>query len=316
MASSDQAPKFRPALLAAILLACVASVASVAAYATPVTIQNGSVQAGVSDYGTLGSDSNTEPGIQFDPSGTGNYGSGDFLTPGNPFEGFYITADGGDLSWCSNNNGDCGNFAMTSPTATSATSATWTATSSDGALSVTNVYTLTTVGGKSVISIATTLTNLSGATMNGIQFLRTLDPDQDSYTFGTPNTNNTVLSAGQVCATGPNSGLAVCLDTSSPYTHNAGVSDWDTSPADYLAGTNQGNGDNTIGIGFNLGGLDAGQSLTFDYGYAIGSTLAIASASSVPEPSGLGMFSLGALGLLGLFGVDAVRRKRRAEASI
>lgn len=307
---------FRPSLLAAAVLAGIFSVVSVAANATPTVIQNGNVKAGVSDAGTLGSNDSNPPGLLYDPTGTGTYGNNDFLTPGTPFEGFYITMDGGDVNFCSNNDESCSDFAATSPTSLTGTSATWTATTTNGALTVTNLYTLTTVNGKSVITITTTLLNNSGVTMNGIEFLRTLDPDPDYNTFGDYNTNNTVVSNDSACAAGQSTNETVCISYSGPLTHKAGVSDssdWDTDPADWLAGQNGGNGDFSIGMGFDLGDLANGDSITFTYGYGVGTTLASAGGgASVPEPSGLGMFGLGALGLLGLFGFDAARRKRRA----
>lgn len=315
MSVSKREGGIRRQLLAASVLACIFSVVSVAANATPTVIQDGHVQAGVSDYGTLGSDDTNPPGLLYDPTGTGNYGNNDFLTPGTPFEGFYITMDGGDLNYCSNNDGNCSSFAQVSPASINGTTSTWTATTTDGALTVTNLYTLTTVNGKSTITITTTLQNNSGVTMNGIQFLRTLDPDPDFNTFGDFETNNTVVSNDSACAAGQSTNETVCISYSGPLTHKAGVSDtddWDTNPADWLAGQNGGNGDFSIGMGFDLGDLVNGDVITFTYDYGVGTTLASAGGGgSVPEPSGLAMFGLGALGLLGLFGFDATRRKRR-----
>lgn len=304
--------KFGAPLLTVAMLGMLGLASS--AYATPVTIQDGFVQAGVNDVGTLGSGDNTPPGILYDKTGTGNYGINDFLTPGTPFEGYSATWGGGSIcvnnttGWCFNN------VTSSSPTLTSPTSATWTGTSTDGSLSIMNVYTLTTVSGQSVIAITTTLKNNTGSTMTGLEFLRTLDPDPDVNAFGSYYTDNKVLSDDQACGTGPNTGETICIYSFSSYTHKAGVSaDWTTNPSDYLAGLNDGNGDYAIGVGFLLGDLGAGQSFTFDYGYALGASLGAASGgTSVPEPSGLAMFGLGALGLLGLVYFDASRRRRDA----
>ena len=59
-----------------IALAAACVLAGAPAFATPASIQNGYVLAGVSDYGTLGSDGATSPGILFDKTGT--------LTRGEP----------------------------------------------------------------------------------------------------------------------------------------------------------------------------------------------------------------------------------------
>src|SRR5262249_14497361 len=124
-----------------------------AAEATPAVIQDGFVQAGVSDSGTLGSNSSNPPGILYDKTGTGTYASNDFLTPGSPFEGFYVTGklpSGANYSQSSNNGlpseykGGT-TFAAASPVSITGSQASWTSTSLDGTLTVTNTYTLTTV---------------------------------------------------------------------------------------------------------------------------------------------------------------------------
>lgn len=278
--------------------ACLATGAS--AFAAPVAIQNGYVLAGVSDYGTLGSNGTTSPGILFDKTGAGNYGVNDFLTPGDPFEGFYVTSSAGSAG--SNNDGDSG-FGLHSPTALSATSATW--TGSSGAYGITNTYTLTTASGRSEIAIHTVLTNTSGSDITGLEFLRTLDPDPDVNAFGSYFTNNTVVNSSTACGSGPDSGQTICIDTSSTIAHNAGVSaDWTTSPSDYLAGLNDGDGDYAIGLAFDIGDLAAGQSISLDYSYAAGASIGVVTPS-VPEPENVALMLAG----LGLMGVVARRRR-------
>lgn len=315
MRSLRETPRPRVRGLVAAALAGLLGAASFSAYAAPVTIQDGFVQAGVNDLGTLGSGGNNPPGILYDPTGTGSYGINDFLTPGTPFEGYSVTGGGG-LNYCANNAGfNCANnMATASPTSGSATTAEWTGMSLDGNLTVSNAYTLTTVGGRSAIAITTTLTNNSGSVMTGVQFLRTLDPDPDVNAFGSFFTENTVFGNDQACGTGPQTGETICIYSFSPYTHKAGVDDgWSTDPAVYLGGSNDGDGDYAIGVAFMLGDLGVGQSFTFEYGYALGGTLGDAVAG-VPEPSALVMFGLGVLGLMGLAGLDANRRRRRATA--
>ncbi len=284
-----------------ITLAAACLAAGASAFATPAAIQNGYVLAGVSDYGTLGSNDSTSPGILFDKTGAGNYGVNDFLTPGDPFEGFYVTSSAGSAG--ANNDGDSG-FGFHSPTALSATSATW--TGSSGAYGITNTYTLTTAGGRSEIAIHTVLTNTSGSDITGLEFLRTLDPDPDVNVYDSYFTNNTVVSSSTACGSGPDTGQTICIETSSPIAHNAGVSgpSWSQSPAAYLAGLDAGDGDYAIGLAFDIGDLAAGQSVSLDYSYAAGATISVVTPS-VPEPENVALMLAG----LGLMGVVARRRR-------
>lgn len=256
------------------------------------TLEDGYVMAGVSDYGTLGSNKQTSPGILFDPTGTANYGTNDLLLPGTPYEGFFITSSGGNYQ--STNikvTGPLTSFATFSLTQNAANSVTAVSTSLDGLLGISSLYTLTTVSGRAAIEITTTLVNNSAATLSDLAFLRALDPDPDFSSNGSYDSVNVVLSTDQACAEGAISTQAICIFSMSPYAHQAGVSTptWEVAPVSYLGGINGGNGDNLIGIGFDLGSLVAGGSLTFTYGYALGETLTIASTlptsgGTVPEP--------------------------------
>jgi hypothetical protein len=286
--------------LSKITLAVGCLVAGASASAAPVSIQNGYVLAGVSDYGTLGSDGATSPGILFDKTGTGSYGVNDFLTPGTPFEGFYVQSSAG---FAGANNTGSSSFGFGSPTALTAASATW--SGSSGAYGITNTYTLTTANGRSEIAIHTVLTNTSGSDITGLEFLRTLDPDPDVNAFGKFFTNNTVVNSSTACGSGPKSGQTICIDTDSSIAHKAGVSGpWSMSPSDYLAGVNDGDGDYAIGLAFDIGSLAAGQSVSLDYSYAAGASIGVVTPS-VPEPTNMALM-LASVGLIG-----TVARRRR-----
>ena len=296
----DHAMKSIQKKLAAAVLLSLALPMS--AYAT-ATLQNSSILAGVSDYGTLGSNGNTPPGILFDKTGTSNYGVNDFLTPGTPFEGFYVTSANGNYS---NNNSGGSSFGTFALTQNSAISVTATGMSSDGVLGVVNDYSLATIGGRSVISITSTLTNKGTTALTDLAFLRTLDPDPDLNAFGSYFTTNVVLSNDQSCGTGGSSGQTISIFTAATYAHKAGVSSyWSTDPALYLAGVNDGNGDYAIGIGFSLGSLAAGDSLSLTYGYALGESRDVATGGTVPEPMSALLVATGLLGI-----ARSVRSKR------
>ncbi len=270
-------------------------------------LQNDYVLAGISDYGTLGSNGNIPPGILYDSTGKRNYGINDFLTPGSPFEGFYLSSATGGYFYANNAYGT--NAFSVSVAQNSPFSAT--SFSLFGGLSITNDYILTTYGGRSVIAVTTTVTNTGSRELQDLAFLRTLDPDPDVNAYGSYFTENAVLSKSQACGTGTNSGETICVFTTDKnFAHNAGVSNyWSTDPSLYLAGVNDGNGDYAIGLGFGLGNLGAGQSLSFTYGYSLGATFdTAAKGNTVPEPASALLLATGLLGL------SYSRRKKYIQA--
>lgn len=284
--------------------------AGVAAQAAPVTISDNWVRAGVSDYGTLGSNGSTSPGILFDKTGSSTYGIDDFLTPGQPFEGFYIASEQGD--WWSN-NALGSTFGSFNPVSINAQEAKVSATSTDGLVTVEHSYKVNRVGTRSEILIHTTLTNNSDAELTGLQFLRTLDPDPDVNTYGVYDTTNTVPSATRACAEGAATGQTVCIDNhgTSGYTMKAGVSMfWTEVPADYLGGLNDGDGDHAIGLAFDLGTLAADASIQLDYRYIFSENLSGTGSTTIAPVPTLSPFGLTLLASsLAFFGL---RRKNKA----
>lgn len=287
--------KFKPSALASLAVLSAVCVCSTPAFATPLTLANGYIKAGVSDYGTLGSNGSTSPGILFDKTGSGSYGVNDFLTPGTPWEGFSIYGSAGNYS--SNNTGST-SFGSHSPTS-SGGGASW--SSSVSGYGITNAYALQNFGGTQVISIQTVITNLTSSAITGLTFGRYLDPDPDVNLYGSYNTSNSRLNSNQVCATGSSSGQTICLYSFDAVTHNVGNGSWSADPSYWLSGANVGFGDYAIGLGFNIGTLAAGQSITLSYGYSLGATKNDAAApvtATVPEPTSLALLGLGGLSLL------------------
>lgn len=280
----------------AILL--IAAALHTPVFADTTQVSNQFSLIGINEIGTLGSNGATSPGILFDPTGTANYGINDFLTPGAPFEGFYLSSSLG--SWGSNNNGSS-DFVSSNPVQTSSSSVRWTSTSQDGLIGLTNFYQLTADTNGTVLGITTSITNLSATSIDNLQFLRTLDPDPDVNQFGTYDTINT-LGVNGACAEGAFSLQTICLMASpSSYTSQVGISaPWSTSPSTYLSGTTAGDGDYAIGVAFDIGQLAAGQTAQVSYGYSMASSITvIPPLPPVPEPETVSMM-LGGLAVLSL----------------
>ncbi|NTU93859.1 MAG: autotransporter outer membrane beta-barrel domain-containing protein [Chlorobiaceae bacterium] len=254
---------------------------------TVSTIQSPYLYVSVNNTGTLGN-GYANPGIQHDPTGTGSFSDGkDYLTPGDPFEGFYINVVSGGSTYTAlgnNNDGDTG-FSTTGTLANFSTThnadVLWTGTNTASGMTVASRYTFSDAS--QYIKIRTTLS--AAQALTGVQFLRILDPDQDSSTdLGSSRTSSTSNTLGFTTSTGrviPASDAAVgagavrpdlkvTIYTNSAVPHAAGISSgWNTNPSAYLGSTplNDGNGDNTIGIAYQVGDMAAGTSTELVYYY-------------------------------------------------
>ncbi len=268
------------------------------AKATSVIMEGDYIRTAVSDNGTLGYGNNTRPGIVHDVTGTGNFPTDDYLTPGVPWEIFSVKTDQTGIK-CNNNSGNTcqiGNDILTDLSSSSTYDhyVNWTGFVT-GAFEVSNDYFFN--DGDERISIQTTITALNDLT--NVSFARAIDPDQDSYNYHSAYTINgrgTLELAPEdwVHSEGPHSGLTLGLYSESDVLHNTGITRWTIDPTSYLAGTNSGYGDNTIGIGFNIGTLNTGESITLDYHYVLGDSLEnVDIPNTVPAPGALLLAGLG-----------------------
>lgn len=265
-----------------------------------VTVTGNYVKFGVNDGGSL-IDFGTFTGLQFDPTGTGNFSNGvDFLTPGTPFafyslgvNGSFSTAGGGSpANPFSSVTGsyDAGNntFAITSG-------------GMYRGLEIEQVVSLNL--NSNVLHTSVVLTNRSGGSLANIVYGVGLDPDQDYNPHGTYHTANTILAQGSdaaVRAVGPVSGTAITLrNTSGWAATNASIqSPWNVDP--YALATqlrDDGFGDHAIALGYQIGPMAAGEQFALGYDYVL--------TSPIPEPASYLMLMAG-MGLLGL----AARRRR------
>ena len=309
--------EIRKKILFLSLLSCYGLV-----QATPITLTGSFIKTGVNDVGTLGSGFSTSPGLLFDPTGTGNYASNnDYLTPGTPYDYFGVRSNQTGLVGNSNSFSSNPITTVSGPTNISGStlSASWSGTF-DKFFNITNTYTFNDTSQR--INVSTSITALQDLT--NLQFARSIDPDPDVNTFGIFNTINSLGNTGLgipttdlAYALGAKTGLPLGLFTNSTFEHNAGIiADWGgpsssaADPTAILAGINNGDGDYALGLGFNLGDILAGRTISFDYDYVLGLDKGSIDVppSSVPLPASLPLMS----SALGLFGFGAMRRRNKS----
>lgn len=274
--------------------------------AATITLQGNYVKIGTSDYGTIGSKSNTPPGMLYDNTGTGTFNSAyDYLTPGTPFEGWTVKFTNTDTSAeVSNTNNNTGAISVTGGTLTDYSGTAYNGTTFDKRSvwegSTVNYDLLHDVhfnNNQKFIDITTVLT--AKVNMTNLYFGRFIDPDARAAAGDSSATNNTLgysLTDGTVVLTNKQVvmsealaskyalGLYTALDNA-----GAGISNgWTTDPANYYNNVNSGNGDYTIGLGFLVPTLASGSTATFSYAYIFGPTRLAANETAVSSGAGGG----------------------------
>jgi len=238
--------------------------------------------------GTLGLGSSS-PGILYDSTGQGNFSSGegalDYLTNGDPFEGFYVNST--ETGTVGNNNSSYASPTITSTSITTSSSiadnyVSWTGKYSSGGtdyFTITNEYYYD--DDDQNITIKTTITALTDLT--GVQFLRVIDPDPASTTSTLNARGNSSLSASDLVSASKSANyLVIGLYSDSSTTHNTGVTrPWSTTISDYLSGTFYGDGDAAIGIAFDIDSLTSGELIELIYYYVFGTDI-----DKLTSPSG------------------------------
>lgn len=269
-------------------------------FAAPVIIQNDYVKTAVSDNGTLGYGGSTSPGLLHDPSGNGNFGIDDYLTPGDPWEIFSVSTSQTGIK--TNNNTLSTQITksglINNSVAGGIQDVLWTGYYGSS-FEISHHYFFDTPDER--IDITTVITALSDLT--SLSFLRAIDPDPDVNTYGYYETINGrgygSLSANDwVHSQGSHTGLTLGLYSNSNISHNTGVSaPWSENPFYYLLGTNDGNGDYTIGLAFDIGNLNSGSSVELNYSYIMGADIESVDIQPTPEPGTFVLFGLGLLGI-------------------
>jgi len=280
------------------------------AFAAPLTLTGNYLKVGISDYGTLGSNGSTSPGILHDPTGTSTFTGDDYLTPGTPHEGFSFNST--ETGFIQNSNAGSSNFGTTSPTLLVGAAAngydnaaTW--TGSNGSLTVTNSY-FFNIGDERIL-IQTTIS--SSRALTNAAFARSEDPDPDVDTYGSYATDNqrgnSLFSmADFVGAAGANTGLTIALlnGEGNPVDRNTAIGPGCCSNLDpyyVLAGgdgTTSSAEDDSINMAWRLGDLAADESILLTYYYVFGENIDTTGGNgTVPEPATLALMGMGLLGL-------------------
>lgn len=257
------------------------------------------VKAGVNETtGTFGSGGNTPPGLQYDGTGTGTFNNSyDYLTPGSPFDGFSVRIDAtGSTTYVNNNTGGVQIAGAWVGTPTSA-SAVW-AGAVAGKFNLQNTYSLPS--GQQYVDINTQITMNTNASV--LWFGRFIDPDARAAAGDSSATDN-VLGYGAI----PRTNVAFSEATVSRYALGmysaatnvgAGIARWSTDPevyfnnhasgyGSYTADT-YGTGDDTIGLGFKVSGVSAGDIINFNYAYIFGPSAFGAATSAISGGAGGG----------------------------
>lgn len=247
------------------------------------------LQVGVSDSGGL-IDDNFVAGINYDPTGMGNYTAADFLRPGTPFEFYSIGVNGAwaAAGYSTGNTFNTTSINTTVPPFQSGVTTSGAFTLGGGWL----MYRQTVFFDQnaSAINFSVDLLNIGASPVYDVVYARGLDPDQDVYVGGWFDTIN-AIAPGAVSARGP---LSKYVITIKDLEGNGvpGISYWwDRNPYNLLLGPNDGNGDCTINMAWNIGTLEPGRSYEIDFQYVI---------SVVPVPGTVMLLASGLLGLVGL----------------
>ena len=272
-----------------------------ASYAAPLTLHGNYVKIGVNDAGTVGSGGATSPGIQYDSTGTATFNpSYDYLTPGNPFEGFTVTGKDGSTVLFNyyNNNNSVGGAQITGTLVdysgvsyrgvTFDNRAVWSGSVTE--FDIEHDYRFN--DSQQFVDINTRLE--FKANVPTLYFGRFTDPDARAAAGDSSRTDNTRGYAGGVPETNVVlsealvSKYALGLFTAQASGVNSGISaGWSTNPEDYYNGTNGGpTGDHTIGLGFMFSGISIGDIVNIQYAYIFGPSAFAAASGAVSGGAG------------------------------
>ncbi|HOP08966.1 MAG TPA: hypothetical protein PLC12_01980 [Candidatus Methanofastidiosa archaeon] len=259
-----------------------------------VFLKGDNIELGIHEAGSFGS-ANEAP-VGYNPScpeylgqiGFATNGM-DYFLPGTPFEGWTLEWTFDTVEYSFMNYGLCTDYGyegypltygvpMTSNTDTSVgdvMSSEWvgTATSGDMAVTVTQVATMNK--DDRFFTIEITLENTGTVPLSSVEYLRTVDPDNEQVVTGNFYTGNYVISSPySVHAVGLRYGAELTLTPITPGGKVDVSPDWSLDPDDYLDYTyaNVGDyivGDYAIGAAYRFDTLGVGEDVTFSFSYSL-----------------------------------------------
>ena len=294
-----------------IITSIIAAVLSTSAIAGNEILVNEYIKAGVNEStGTLGSGGNTNPGLQYDNTGTGTFNSAyDYLTPGSPYEGWAVridNTDGTKFKLYGNNNAG---FQMDGNTAVSgawvgtptASSAVWTGTATE--FGIRHTYSLPSA--QRYLDITTRIE--ATAAMPHLYFGRYIDPDAMAAPGDSSATDNVrgygvIPKTNVVFSEATVSRYALGLYSAQVGTVNTSIQGWTSDPKNYYLNTNGradvSNGDDTIGIAFYAANVAVGDILTYNYAYIFGPSAFTAANYAITGGAGGGTAGTSSFGTL------------------
>jgi hypothetical protein len=298
--------KLKKLAMALVLASAISS-----AGAQNVIMNNEFINVGVNaTTGTLGSGGNTNPGIQYDNTGTGTFNpSYDYLTPGSPYEGWAVRIDdvsGNRLHLYGNNNAgfqsdgntDVAGAWVGTPTASSAV---WAGAATE--FDIKHTYALPSA--QKYLDITTRID--AKVAMPNMYFGRYIDPDAVAAPGDSSATDNVrgygiIPKTNVVFSEATVSRYALGLYSAKPTGVNTSIQGWTSDPKNYYLNTggrpDVSNGDDTIGIAFYAANVAVGDILTYNYAYIFGPSAFSAASYAIDGGAGGGTAGTSGFGTL------------------
>ena len=239
---------------------------------------------------------------------------GDYTLPGDPYEGWGVQINGthseAHFEYYEGTTTGYNGGTLTGNTVSYTTTGAhiiglWKGSAASGQLQITQTTQVDTTASWVLFNV--TMVNTGSTTLSNVYYLRECDPDNDSYTGGSPTTVNAINFTGgdyanrvEVTATGTHyTDQTLSLLTKDcraiSYIQPSWPMSTSTDMSTLYAGTSSGitysgtnTGDYAIGIVWNMGSIAAGDSVKLFYAYAFDGLYGIDSAISHPQLVTLG----------------------------